>query len=143
MAACDSCGDSSADVARLCKKCSALSQSFFVSAELDGRGGANEEDVVPEGVGPDPDGARSVGRATGAGENGGREEAILKASVRFGPKTSLPSLREGYPGKVYWEQSQVANSLLAVPVWTISGWHFVECVTFLCSGLAFCRMTGI
>ena len=93
MAACDSCGDSSADVARLCKKCSATYKSFFVSAESDGRGGAYEGDGVPEGVGPDPDGARSVGRATGAGENGGREEAILKASVRFSQDQSTLSAR--------------------------------------------------
>ena len=73
MAACDSCGDGSADVARLWKQRSPMYKSFFVSAEADGRGGENEARGVAEGFGADPGGAGSAGRSTGAGANGGRE----------------------------------------------------------------------
>ena len=83
MAACDSCGDGSADVARLCKQRSPMYKSFFVSAEADGRGGGNEAHGVAEDASPFWGGAGSAGRATGAGANGGRDEANRCVTVRF------------------------------------------------------------
>ena len=84
MAACDSCGDGGAGVARLCNLRSATYRSFLVSAEANGRGGENEARGVAEGVGADPGGAGSAGRSTGMGANGGREWANRTRKVRFG-----------------------------------------------------------
>ena len=84
MAACDSCGDGSADVARLWKQRSPMYRSFFFSAEADGRGGGNEAHGVAEDACTISGGAGSAGRATGAGANGGRDEANRCVTVRFG-----------------------------------------------------------
>ena len=84
MAACNACGGGGAGVARLWNERSAMSRSYLVSAEADGRGRENEARGVAEGVGPDPGGAESAGRSTGAGANGGREWANWSVTVRFG-----------------------------------------------------------
>ena len=93
MAACDSCGDGSADVARLWKQRYPMYKTFFFSAEADGRGGGNEAHGVAEDVLPFSGGAKSAGRATGAGANGGRDEVNRSVTVRFSQDLSTLSAR--------------------------------------------------
>ena len=98
MAACDSCGDGSTDVARLWKQRSPLYRSFFFSAEAGGRGGGNEAHGVAEDFFKFLGGAGSAGRATGAGANGGRDEVNRSVTVRFSQDQVTLSAR-GVPWK--------------------------------------------
>ena len=109
MAACDSCGDGSADVARLWKQRSPTYRSFFFSAEADGRGGENEAHGVAEDVCTNLGGAESAGRASGAGANGGREEANRCVTVRFSQDPCTLSAR-GVP----WNTTLDTNDTLSI-----------------------------
>jgi len=70
----------------------------FFSAEADGRGGGNEAHGVAEDVCTNLGGAESAGRASGAGANGGRDEANRCVTVRFSQDPCTLSAR-GVPWK--------------------------------------------